>query len=223
MQPSWTPASFYILPPSLSRELEQGGQVLGRFAACTLEINGPVGGRSRSQTSRAGANGITATAFGELLCSHARLIKEELEFAETQIQNPGKRRARVMTVGTLPSLAARVVPLAVSRWRELHPRIVLRVVEKVQVELLFGLLRGDFDFIIAQTEFYDILDGLRQRVIFRDRLRVFARPKHRLFRLASPNGRTSPSFRGFVPWWAEGSVRFWRSFSPLRVLISLSN
>src|SRR5207244_12978866 len=87
-----------------------------------------------------GPNGITATAFGELLCSHARLIKEELEFAETRIHNAGKSRTRVLTVGTLPSLAASVVPLAVGRWRERHPRMVLRVMEKVQVELLFGLL-----------------------------------------------------------------------------------
>jgi DNA-binding transcriptional LysR family regulator len=133
-----------------------------------------------------GPSGITTTAYGELLCSHARLIKEELEFAETRIQNAGKRRARVMTVGTLPSLAASVVPLAVSRWRERHPRVLLRVVEKLQVELLFGLLRGDFDFVIAQTQFYNILDGLKQRVIFRDRLRVFARPKHPLFRVGEP-------------------------------------
>ncbi|MGB6936885.1 MAG: LysR substrate-binding domain-containing protein, partial [Xanthobacteraceae bacterium] len=98
----------------------------------------------------------------------------------------GKRRARVMTVGTLPSLAASVVPLAVGRWRERQPRGLLRVVEKVQVELLFGLLRGDFDFIIAQTEFYNLLDGLKQRVLFRDRLRVFGRPKHPLFRVAEP-------------------------------------
>jgi DNA-binding transcriptional LysR family regulator len=143
-----------------------------------------------------GPNGITATAYGELLCSHARLIKEELEFAETRIQNAGKRRGGVMAVGTLPSLAASVVPLAVSRWRERHPRIVLRVVEKVQVELLFGLLRGDFDFVIAQTEFYNLLDGLKQRVIFRDRLRVFARPKHPLFRVAEPGWADLAQF----PW-----------------------
>jgi len=127
------------------------------------------------------------------------LIKEELEFAETRIQNAGKRRARVTTVGTLPSLAASVVPLAVSLWRERHPRVLLRVVEKVQVELLFGLLRGDFDFVIAQTEFYNILDGLRQRVIFRDRLRVFARPKHRLFRVAEPTWADLAQFSVVCP------------------------
>ena len=146
-----------------------------------------------------GPNGITVTAFGELLCAHARLIKEELEFAETRIKNTGKLRARVMTVGTLPSLAASVVPLAVSCWRERHPRVLLRVVEKVQVELLFGLLRGDFDFVIAQTEFYDLLDGLKQRVIFRDRLRVFARPKHPLFRLDKPTWTDLAQFPWVLP------------------------
>ena len=68
--------------------------------------------------------------------------------------------------------------------------------EKLQVELLFGLMRGDFDFVIAQTEFYNLLDGLRQRVIFRDRLRVFARPKHRLFRVAKPTWADLAQF----PW-----------------------
>jgi DNA-binding transcriptional LysR family regulator len=175
----------------LATVVEQGS--LKKAAKC-LEVSQPALSKSMDRLESGlgikllerGPTGITATAFGELLCSHARLIKEELELAKTRLQNAGKSQARVVTIGTLPSLAASIVPLAVSRWRERHSRILLRVVEKVQVELLFGLLRGDFDFIIAQTEFYDLLDGLKQRVIFRDRLRVFARPKHRLFRLAEP-------------------------------------
>ena len=185
----------------LAMVVEQGS--LNKAAKC-LDVSQPALSKSMDRLESGlgvklierGPTGITATAFGELLCSHARLIKEELEFAETRIQNAGKSRARVMTVGTLPSLAASAVPLAVSRWRERHPRILLRVVARVQVELLFGLLRGDFDFIIAQTEFYDLLDGLKQRVIFRDRLRVFARPKHRLFRLAEPTWADLAQF----PW-----------------------
>jgi LysR family transcriptional regulator of gallate degradation len=131
-----------------------------------------------------GPMGITPTTVGELLYSHARLIREEMDLAETRIQKVGKGRARVVAFGTLPSLASSVVPLAVNRWRERHPRVLLRVVEKVQVELLVGLLRGEFDFIVGQTEFYDLWDGLKQRVLFRDRLCVFARPQHHLFRLA---------------------------------------
>jgi LysR family transcriptional regulator of gallate degradation len=131
-----------------------------------------------------GPTGITPTTFGELLYSHARLIREEMDLAETRIQKVEKGQAPLVTFGTLPSLASSVVPLAVSRWRERHPRVLLRVVEKIQVELLLGLLRGEFHFIVAQTEFYDYLEGLKQRVLFRDRLCVFARQKHRLFQLA---------------------------------------
>ena len=131
-----------------------------------------------------GPAGISPTSFGELLYSHARLIREEIDLAETRIRKVENGRSRVVTFGTLPSLASSVVPTAVSRWGKRHPRVTLRVVEKVQVELLLGLLRGDFDFIIGQTEFYDILEGLKQRVLFRDRLCVFARPTHPLFRSA---------------------------------------
>ncbi|MDF3836714.1 LysR substrate-binding domain-containing protein [Cupriavidus basilensis] len=108
-----------------------------------------------------------------------------MDLAKARIHGE-KDHARVVTIGTLPSLSSSVIPLAVGRWKERHPRALLRVVEKVQVELLLGLLRCEFDFIVGQTEFFDIfLDGMKQRVLFRDRLCVFARPKHSLFLLES--------------------------------------
>lgn len=132
-----------------------------------------------------GPTGIIPTASGELIYSHARLIREEMDLAKARIHGE-KDHARVVTIGTLPSLSSSVIPLAVGRWKERHPRALLRVVEKVQVELLLGLLRCEFDFIVGQTEFFDIfLDGMKQRVLFRDRLCVFARPKHSLFLLES--------------------------------------
>ena len=81
--------------------------------------------------------------------------------------------AGVITMGTLPSLS--------NSLEQRHPNVLLRVVEKIQVELLLGLHRGDFDFIVAQTEFYDIApEALKQRVLFRDRLCVDARQGHPL-------------------------------------------
>jgi LysR family transcriptional regulator of gallate degradation len=127
-----------------------------------------------------GPSGITTTLVGEFIYSHARLIKDEIEVAEKSLR--GHKRPRLLTVGTLPSLASSVVPLAVSRWRAENTGVLLRVVERIQVDLLLGLLRSEFDFIIGQTEYYDIsLEGLKQRVLFRDRLCVFARPAHPLF------------------------------------------
>ncbi|MFP3549698.1 LysR family transcriptional regulator [Paraburkholderia sp. SIMBA_049] len=127
--------------------------------------------------------GIVPTPLGELVYSHAKLIRDEIDLAETRLQAESTA-TNVVTLGTLPSLASRVLPLAVARWRNDVPNVLLRVIEKVQVDLLLGLLRREFDFVIGQTEFFDIFpEGLKQRVLFRDRLCVFARPDHYLFGL----------------------------------------
>ncbi|MEK8028604.1 LysR family transcriptional regulator [Pseudaquabacterium rugosum] len=126
------------------------------------------------------ALGVKPTAMGELFYSHARLIRDETRLAHSRAQ--GADGPGTLTVGTLPSIASGVMPQAVAAWRERHPAIRIRVIEKVQIELLLGLLRCELDVIVGQTEFYDIfLDGLKQRVLFRDRLRVLARPSHPLF------------------------------------------
>jgi LysR family transcriptional regulator of gallate degradation len=127
-----------------------------------------------------GAQGVKPTALGELFYSHARLIRDETQLARSRAQGVGSKDT--VTIGTLPSIASSVMPQAVAVWRLQHPQVRIRVIEKVQIELLLGLLRCELDFIVGQTEFYDIfLDGLKQRVLFRDRLCVIARPTHQLF------------------------------------------
>jgi DNA-binding transcriptional LysR family regulator len=82
---------------------------------------------------------------------------------------------------------------------------VLRITERIQIELLLGLIRGELDFIIAQTEWYGFIEGLKQRVLFRDRLHVIARPGHPALALekvtwpgagrvsvGDPDGRSAP-------------------------------
>lgn len=122
--------------------------------------------------------GVTPTPLGELLYAHARLIRDELALAENRLKGLDCGTDNSLVFGTLPSLATRIVPKAVCRWRETHAKHTLRVVEKIQLELLLSLMRGEVEFIVAQTECYGYLDGLMQRVLFRDRLHVIARPGH---------------------------------------------
>jgi len=77
---------------------------------------------------------------------------------------------RRVCFGSLPSLGSGIIPVAMNRWRTHHAQVPLPLVEKAQIDLLVGLVRGELDFIVANTEYYDFLDGLRQRVLFRDRL-----------------------------------------------------
>ena len=127
--------------------------------------------------------GITPTTSGELIYAHAKLIRTEMDLAGHRLRGKADGSG-VITFGTLPSLASHVVPLAVARWKAQYPRVLLRVVERKQIELLLGLLRGEFDFIVGQTEFFDVsVDGLKQRVLFRDQLSILAQASHPLFSL----------------------------------------
>lgn len=126
-------------------------------------------------------SGVSPTHAGEILYAHARLIREELSLAERRVAAHERQPEDMVVVGTLPSLIANIIPSAVCQWRTRNPDPTLRVIEKIQLELLISLVRGELDFIIAQTEWYGFMEGLRQRVLFRDRLYVLARPDHPAF------------------------------------------
>ncbi|MCQ4159853.1 LysR family transcriptional regulator [Roseomonas sp. GC11] len=122
--------------------------------------------------------GVTPTPIGELLYAHARLIREELVLAERCVSGGAASPEGTIHAGVLPSLAVTIIPRAVTLWQAENQDATLRLAEKNQLDLLLGLMRGEFDFIVAQTEFYGFLEGLKQRVLFRDRLHVIARPGH---------------------------------------------
>ncbi len=150
-----------------------------------------------------GPKGVVTTRHGDILYSYARLIREEIQLAERDLLNVGDGRLEIIRIGSLPSLASRIVPLALSRWREVYQEARLQVVENAQIDLLIGLMRRDFDFTIGYTEVFDMLDGLRQRVLFRDTLRVMAGPKHPLI------GATDLTWQQLVkyPWISPTSRR----------------
>ena len=127
-----------------------------------------------------GPGGIVATNYGEILYCHARLIREEVELARRGLLNAQQGQVESIRIGSLPSMAGSIIPMALGRWRVMHPEGDLQVVENAQFDLLTGLLRRDFDFVVGFTEVFDMLDGLRQKVLFRDQLCVIVRHGHPL-------------------------------------------
>jgi DNA-binding transcriptional LysR family regulator len=167
-----------ISQPALSTSMDRFEQSVG----CQLLERGPAG--------------VTPTPLGELLYAHARLIRDELDLAERRMEVRDAHNESTLAFGTLPSLATSIVPTAVCRWREMHAAKTLRIVEKIQLELLLSLIRGELEFIVAQTECYGFLEGLKQRVLFRDRLHIIGSPNHPAFRLK----RVSWSDLAQFPW-----------------------
>lgn len=133
-----------------------------------------------------GPQGILTTTNGDILYCHARMIREEVELATRDLLNAREKGTAPIRIGGLPSLSSKILPLAMGRWRETHQE-ELEVVESAQFDLLAGLIRRDFDFVIGFTKVFDMLDGLRQRVLFRDTLRVITSPAHPLRAMKSLN------------------------------------
>ncbi|WP_244495290.1 MULTISPECIES: LysR family transcriptional regulator [Ensifer] len=127
-----------------------------------------------------GPSGVVPTATGEILYCHARLIRDEISLAARALLSAQGGNPGIIRVGSLPSLASSIMPIALSRWRDIHRERELEVVEVPQIDLLTGLLRREFDFVFGFTECYDLENGLRQRVLFRDKLCVIARAGHPL-------------------------------------------
>lgn len=127
-----------------------------------------------------GPSGVIPTATGEVLYCHARLIRDEIGLAARALLNAQGGDPGVIRIGSLPSLASSIMPIALSRWRDIYRERELQVVEVPQIDLLTGLLRREFDFVFGFTECYDLENGLRQRVLFRDKLCVIARAGHPL-------------------------------------------
>ena len=127
-----------------------------------------------------GPKGVVTTKHGDILYCYARIIREEIELAQRDLLSARDSHSEAIRIGSLPSLASRIIPLALGRWRETHHEQRLQVVENAQIDLLIGLMRRDFDLVIGLTEVFDMLDGLRQRVLFRDTLCVIAGPTHPL-------------------------------------------
>jgi DNA-binding transcriptional LysR family regulator len=181
--------------------VEQGSL---RKAAKLLNVSQPALSTSMSRLEselglkliERGSSGVSPTAFGDMLYSHSRMIRDEIHRAERNLFQEQFSDHSTIRFGSILSMTSYIVPAAVTRWREAHPSCNLRVVGEVQFDLLNALLRREIDLFVGFSESYGLLDGLRQRVLFRDKLSVIARPKHPLF---SQKPLTLKSLSAF-PW-----------------------
>ncbi|RUM24428.1 LysR family transcriptional regulator [Rhizobium vallis] len=124
--------------------------------------------------------GVEPTAMGESLVRYARQIFECVSAVESAVFGTGVASKEILSFGCLPTLAGSVIPQAIGRWRQTHPEWELQVTERPQNELLWGLLRREYDFAVGVVDRDNQAYGLRQRVLFRERLYVAARPDHPL-------------------------------------------
>lgn len=140
--------------------------------------------------------GVVPTRLGDFVYAHSRIVRDEVRLIERHLRNWREEVDLQARFGALPSLSVTIVPKAVARWHEKYPRHNLQVTQRVQIELLHALIKRELDFIVGVTDSYDLANGLKQRVLFREQLQVIGRSRH-------------PLMSGRHPTWSDVSDYPW--------------
>lgn len=119
-------------PSSISQQLA----VLEREAGVTLLE--PVGRRVR------------LTAQAEILVAHTEAVLERLERAEADLAASLHGITGVLRVAAFQTVALALVPDALGRLRDAHPRLRIEITQREPESALPALLARDFDLVITE-------------------------------------------------------------------------
>jgi len=95
------------------------------------------------------ANGARLTDAGEVLVRHADAIFGALEDAESELRAVMGLEAGRVRLATFPSAAASIVPVAIARFRDIHPNVDLEVEILEEEESIPRLRCGELDIALT--------------------------------------------------------------------------
>lgn len=99
-------------------------------------------------------NGVSLTEAGRLLRAHARIILEQLELAETELdalERSGASPIGRVRLAIISSLSARLIPMLVERVRAEMPDVTLQLMEAGTNDIMARLDRGEVDMAVYLT------------------------------------------------------------------------
>ena len=167
--------SFSAAAESLSYTQSAVSQSIARLEA---ETGAPLVVRGR--------RGVSPTAAGATLVSHAERIFEQVREAEAEIAAVMGVRSGRLRVGTFPSGGATLMPPAVARFRRSHPDVVLTLEEGEPETIVPRLRAGELDLALlyefpgARPRRRRLGAGLRSVRLLEDPIRVAMPAEHPL-------------------------------------------
>lgn len=137
----------------------------------------------RSSAGRRGVQGLTAA--GEQLLAHALRVLEAIEASAQAVAPVSGERLERLRIGTLPSLAASLVPEALAALRERWPALQVIVKSGANGVLLDELRAGELDLVIGRMSDPKLMGGLSFELLHTEPLVFAARAGHPLARRAT--------------------------------------
>jgi DNA-binding transcriptional LysR family regulator len=89
---------------------------------------------------------VTLTPAGHQFVLHAGAAMDALRSAMTQMSDQASRRSLRLTVACVPSVANRLLPMAMQTLVERHPEARLHIIDESAQEVLRSILAGEADF-----------------------------------------------------------------------------
>lgn len=128
-------------------------------AADRLGLTQPAASRMLSEIERmVGApvfhrhpKGMTATPLGAVLLTHARTLLALLDHADSDVADFRSGRTGSVTIGAVTGAAVGYVVPAVRELKRDAPGAKFRVEVAPSVDLMSGLMNGDFDFVLSRV------------------------------------------------------------------------
>lgn len=129
-----------------------------------------------------GQFGVVPTPIGTALAAHAALILADLDRARAEVDALRGARAGEIVMGTGPSEATRLLPLALGQLRARSPDIAIGVQYGLNEYLMPAVRRGDIEFALSSIPRVPQSDDLRHEPIWHDSAAVVVRTGHPLCR-----------------------------------------
>lgn len=92
--------------------------------------------------------GVILTDAGKAIVAHIHSIERQLDALQAELDDIAGLRAGSLRLGTFPTVASSLLPLAVTRFREQHPGVKLNVLSARLEMLLESLERRDVEMAL---------------------------------------------------------------------------
>jgi LysR family pca operon transcriptional activator len=126
--------------------------------------------------------GVALTRFGEVFLRYAGASVTALRQGIDSITQARTKGGMAIKVGALPTVSTRVMPLAVSLFKQENTGTVVRVVTGDNSVLLSQLRTGDLDLVVGRLADPELMTGLSFEHLYSERIAFVVRPDHPLLR-----------------------------------------
>jgi LysR family transcriptional regulator, pca operon transcriptional activator len=186
-------------------EAARGGSLLR--AAEKLHVSQPaITNGLRDLESNLGAKllertrtGVELTAYGKIFIHHAINVLTEINAGISHLEAVLKAERGQVTIGVPPIISYHLVPLALTRFKQNHPQVVVIVIPANIDALLPSLRLAELDFVVAGVGTPEQMAGIQYDILFQERLCLTARKGHPLAARKSLAPKDLQDYPWFIP------------------------